>query len=55
VGKVQVDLNPSGIVQLGGEQWTAQVEPGAEPIMKDTQVEVVRVDGLRLVVRRKQA
>jgi membrane-bound serine protease (ClpP class) len=55
VGKVQVDLNPSGIVQLGGEQWTAQVEPGTEHLPKETQVEVVRVEGLRLVVRRKQA
>ena len=48
------ELSPSGLVQLGGEQWTAEIEDGAEPVAKGARVEVLRVDGLRLRVRRKQ-
>ena len=41
----------TGIVQLGGERWTAVLVPGEEPLSVGTLVEVVEVQGLRLVVR----
>lgn len=50
VGTVQVDLNPTGIVQLAGEQWTAQVEDGHEPLARGTRVRVLRLAGLKLIV-----
>ncbi len=53
VGIVQVDLAPSGIIQLGGEQWSARLAEGETLLSKGSEVEVVRVEGLRLIVRRK--
>lgn len=50
-GLVQTALEPVGIVHLSGEQWTAIAE-GEECLPPGTQVQVVRLQGLRLVVRR---
>jgi len=52
VGTTRSDLSPSGIVQLGGEQWSAMVADGEEMIPKGTQVEVVDAHGIRLYVRK---
>lgn len=52
VGQSRGPLAPRGLVQLGGESWTAELSPG-EPHMADGEmVEVVAVKGLKLVVRR---
>ena len=49
-GVVVEDLNPEGFVRLGGELWRARaLKP---PVRKGQEVEVVRVDGLMLVVRK---
>lgn len=53
VGSVRVALNPTGTVQLGSELWTATAEPGEEPLPVGTPVRVVRVEGVRLVVRKE--
>lgn len=52
VGVVRSDLRPSGQVQLGGEQWSAELAPGEEPLEKGERVEVVSVQGLKLIVRK---
>jgi membrane-bound serine protease (ClpP class) len=53
VGIARTDLNPKGSVQLGGELWTAELEDGSTSRLRaGTRVEVVKVDGLRLVVRK---
>ena len=52
VGTVRKTLDPSGTVQLGSELWTASVEPGASDIPPGTRIQVVRVEGVRLVVRK---
>jgi len=53
-GTVRVDLNPTGTVQLGSELWTATVEgEQGESLLPGTPVVVVRVEGVRLVVRRE--
>lgn len=53
VGVARTDLNPKGSVQLGGELWTAQLEDGLNTRLRSgTRVEVVKVDGLRLIVRK---
>ena len=45
-------LNPTGQVQLGSELWTAEVAAGSGKIRKGDTVEVVKVKGLRLKVRK---
>jgi membrane-bound serine protease (ClpP class) len=53
-GIARTDLNPyiPGTVQLGGELWTAELEHGEQPIAKGDWVEVVRVQGVRVYVRK---
>jgi membrane-bound serine protease (ClpP class) len=51
-GIVQIDIDPSGIVHLGGEQWSAELAPGQDNLTKGTRVIVERVQGLRLIVRK---
>ncbi len=51
VGTVRKALDPSGTVQLGSELWTASVEPGEPAIPAGRRIQVVRVEGVRLVVR----
>jgi len=51
-GVVRTAISPSGIIQLGGEQWTAVLEKGEAAIPAGERVTVIRVEGLRLVVRR---
>jgi membrane-bound serine protease (ClpP class) len=51
VGKVQADLSPIGTVYVGREAWSAKAEDGSE-YERDEKVEVVRQEGLTLIVRR---
>jgi membrane-bound serine protease (ClpP class) len=50
-GEARSALAPAGTVQVAGELWSAEVEAGAPTIAAGERVEVVRVQGLRLVVR----
>jgi membrane-bound serine protease (ClpP class) len=54
VGIARTDLTPKGSVQVGGELWTAQLEQEDARLYAGTRVEVVRVDGLRLIVRKAE-
>ena len=51
-GVVSKTLDPQGIVQLGGEEWTAELAEPGEPLPEGTQVIVTEVAGLRLKVRK---
>ena len=51
MGEARSVLEPSGMVQVAGELWSADIEPGMPPIASGERVEVVGVRGLRLVVR----
>ncbi len=51
VGVARSELNPEGSVQLGSELWTAVLEGGGKAV-KGSKVEVVRVDGIQLVVKK---
>jgi membrane-bound serine protease (ClpP class) len=51
-GLARTELKPTGMVQLGGEQWTAELVEGEAPLPKGTRVVVERVEGLRLRVRK---
>jgi len=50
-GEVRSTLEPSGMVQVAGELWSAEIEPGTPAIGTGERVEVVSVRGLRLLVR----
>lgn len=51
VGVARSELAPSGMVQVAGELWSAELEGRSQPVPAGERVEVVRVDGLRLRVR----
>ena len=51
-GIVLSDINPieaTGLVKVNGETWSAKSENG-EIISKDTQIEVLSIDGVKLIV-----
>ncbi len=52
-GLVRTRITPTqpGTVQVAGELWTAEIEPGQQPVSPNTWVEVVEVRGSRLLVR----
>lgn len=53
-GRVQIGIAPgrSGQVLVSGEQWTAELAPGETEIPRGALIEVVSVQGLRLVVKK---
>ena len=53
-GVVRSPLHPNGAagtVQLGGELWSAELAEGEPPIQPGCRVGVVRVEGVRLIVK----
>ena len=51
-GIVIADINSleaTGLVKVNGETWSAKSDSG-EPISKDTQIEVLSIDGVKLIV-----
>jgi membrane-bound serine protease (ClpP class) len=52
VGTANTALDPRGTVRVGGEMWNAELLPGEEPLPKGARVEVVRVEGFKLFVRK---
>jgi len=54
VGVARTDLNPSGKVYVHGELWNAtNITPG-EIIKKDEEVKVVKLEGMKLIVKKKE-
>ncbi|MBN1538266.1 MAG: nodulation protein NfeD [Anaerolineales bacterium] len=51
VGYCRTPLNPSGMVQVASELWSATLVEGEEFLAEGSRVEVVTVEGLRLLVR----
>jgi membrane-bound serine protease (ClpP class) len=54
VGTITSDLSPRGSVRIGGEHWQAELVEGEAPLPQGAHVEVVRMAGNRLVVRKAQ-
>ena len=48
------NLEGRGQVFVNGLTWTARAEREEETIPKDTQVEIVRVEGVKLIVKTKE-
>lgn len=53
-GIARSDIDPVGSVQLASELWTAELVPGEAPIPAGTRVEVIRAQGVHLVVKQIQ-
>jgi membrane-bound serine protease (ClpP class) len=54
IGQARTDLAPDGMVQVAGELWSAGLEGDDASLPSGTRVEVVAVDGIRLLVREKK-
>jgi len=54
-GNTVTDLDPSGIVRVAGEEWSALVAEGAHKIRKGEGIIVKSVEGLKLVVEPAEA
>jgi membrane-bound serine protease (ClpP class) len=52
-GYATMDIDPTGQVLAGSELWTAELADGSEKIKKGDRIEVVKEEGLRLKVRKK--
>jgi membrane-bound serine protease (ClpP class) len=52
VGTVRTPLSPRGTVRVGSELWTAELLAGEEHLPRGARVEVVRVEGFKLFVRK---
>jgi membrane-bound serine protease (ClpP class) len=52
IGTASSDLSPRGSVRLRGERWQAELVEGEEPVPQGARVEVVRLVGNRLFVRK---
>ena len=48
------NLKAQGVVQVNGLEWTARAENSQEVIPKGAVVEVIKVDGVKLIVRKKE-
>jgi len=51
-GMTHTMLDPRGEVQVAGERWSAIAVPEDSPIAAGTRIEVVRVDGVKLIVKK---
>lgn len=51
-GIVKEVINPHGMVQIGGELWSAESADEGTIIPAGTRVKIIRVDGLRVFVRK---
>jgi len=51
IGRAKTDIDPSGKMHVAGELWSAELEEGSPAIKTGERVQVVGVEGLRLLVR----
>ncbi len=50
-GIAQSDITPEGYIRINGELWRAVAEPAGLVIAAGTDVEVLRAEGMKVVVR----
>ena len=48
------NLMGRGVVLVNGMEWTARSQENSEMIEKDTSVRILRIDGVKLIVERKE-
>jgi len=50
-GYVKMELKPEGQVLVKAEEWSAIAVDGTWPVLQGEEIEVIKVDGLRLIVK----
>ena len=53
IGKEIENLKNQGQVIVGGIEWTARTDDNEKMIEKDTVVEIERIEGVKLIVKKK--
>jgi membrane-bound serine protease (ClpP class) len=53
IGFAISDIDPTGQVQAAGELWSAEAMKGSRKIRRGKKVEVIKAEGLRLTIRKK--
>jgi membrane-bound serine protease (ClpP class) len=53
-GYAETALKPSGYVRIGGEQWSALLAKSSKPVAKGDRVVVTEVQGVKMVVKKKE-
>ena len=51
-GTARTRIAPFGTVQMGGELWSGELAPGEDTILEGANVEVLEVQGVRVIVRK---
>ena len=51
-GTARTTIAPFGTVQMGGELWSGELAPGEDTILEGANVEVLEVQGVRVIVRK---
>lgn len=51
IAEARSDLSPAGMVQVAGELWSAILENDDDEITSGDRVDIIGVDGIRLIVR----
>jgi membrane-bound serine protease (ClpP class) len=51
-GIARTDIDPTGQVQSGAELWSAELEEGQGRINRGEKVQIVKVEGLKIIVRK---
>lgn len=54
IARSAISRREGGQVQVGGELWSAELAPDAEPISQGNKIEIVAAQGIRIQVRKKQ-
>jgi membrane-bound serine protease (ClpP class) len=54
VGIAQTDLDPTGMIHVAGELWSAEMSDRAQELKAGTRAEVVAAEGLRLKVKAEE-
>jgi membrane-bound serine protease (ClpP class) len=52
IGIARTDIDPTGQVQSGAELWSAELDEGQGRISRGDKVQVVKVEGLKVIVRK---
>jgi membrane-bound serine protease (ClpP class) len=52
IGIARTDIDPTGQVQSGAELWSAELDEGQGRIIRGDKVQVVKVEGLKVIVRK---
>ena len=54
MGYARSELKPKGTVHVNGEEWSAELPDETQTVAKGARIQIVRVEGIRLIVQAEQ-